>query len=763
MERGFAHVAGLAALALMVARLGRLLQSDPGQLDWQMILLASAVLGGVVWWLASQLVRSSRRALFVFTAAGIILFLRVSVPETLILGFLPGPETAVAWIAEMQEAVSWIRFGIPPIVPAGGVVAGLAGILFVIGGLYSWGATSGPVAAMVLPSLVLYLQFAVFDRTPAGLGWLLATGTALALGVAATAVETRRETGRARDERGNALPRRSVALGIVTAGLVGMAAVAVASTAGGLIPEYRVGQGGPGAGDLFVGGGSFDRWVDLRQSVLNPTNEVVFVATLDSEAPPVAEIYWRMETLDVFDGTEWRRSDETGLVYNPDQPLGNIADRYQGTTTEVLQRVRINTLRTGAGIAPTAGVPIEIRAIAGSQGALSPTEFEVLSDSAIAYSPTFSAGDTYEVVAVHPELSADLGALATTPEGVLSPMFAAAAAEGQWVETAEIREGNVVEPPDLAAYRQLPEDLPTSLGEIANQQTAGASSDLERAWMLQHWFRESGDFTYSSDVSTGHDSLDLAAWLTEPTSINFRSGYCEQFAASMAVLARTLGIESRVVWGFTPGTSGESGQVIVRDTNAHAWVELWIDGFGWVPFEPTPRSGFVPASMTASFEPADFVESPALAPTSPDLALADAPSTNQDNQALNLRINPWWIVVSAILGLLAAIPLVKWFRRMRRFRRVREGSVAAAWDEIVDRLTDLGETVQASLTPLELARDNGEALVPIATRYSEELYGARSGLARESDLREAEEWLASQYGTFRRTRARMSPKSLARR
>lgn len=762
MERRCAHIAGLAALALMISRVGRLLQLGPDRLDWRIILIASAVLGGVVWRLASQMIRSPNLGLFLFTTVGIVLFLRVSVPETLLYGFLPGPDTGSAWVGEMQDAVSWIRHGVAPILPTEGIVAILAALVFIVGGLYAWGTSEGPVAAMVLPSLILYLQFAVFDRRAAGLGWLLASGAALGLGVVAVAVETRRETGRARDKSGNALPRRALNLSLTMAVLVGLTAVTVANGATGLIPEDRIGRGasGPGGG-LFGGGGSFDRWVDLRQSVLNPTNEVVFVATLGDGAPPVDEVYWRMETLDVFDGVEWRRSNEDGVAYNPGQPLGNIADRYQGTTIEILQRVQINTLRTGVGIAPTAGVPLEIRPIPGLE-AIAPTEFDVLSDSAIAYSPTFRPGDTYEVVAAHPDVNADIGAMATAADGQLSPMFRAAAAEGAWDEPAATKAVGAVEPANLAAYLQLPPDLPEALSEIARERTAGATTDVERAWMLQHWFRDSGDFTYSTDVSTGHNSLDLAGWLNDPASPNFRTGYCEQFAASMAVLARVLGIESRVVWGFTPGAAGENGQVVVRDANAHSWVELWIDGFGWVPFEPTPRSGFVPGSLTAAFEPADFVEAPAGVPlpestvTPPDISPAEGSSTGFGNWPLNA----WSTVIILILTLVGIIPAAKRLRRSRRMRRLRDGSVAAAWDEIVDRLTDLGETVQPSLTPLELAHHTSEALIPIATRYSEELYGERAGGARLSDLEEAETWLASEYGTLRRARAKLNPVSL---
>ena len=84
---------------------------------------------------------------------------------------------------------------------------------------------------------------------------------------------------------------------------------------------------------------------------------------------------------------------------------------------------------------------------------------------------------------------------------------------------------------------------------------------------------------------SGTDADYIAEFLEQ------RVGYCEQFAGAMAIMARSLGIPSRVVVGFTQGAQDEDGvwRVTVRD--AHAWPELWFEGVGWARFEPTPRSG----------------------------------------------------------------------------------------------------------------------------------------------------------------------------
>ena len=93
------------------------------------------------------------------------------------------------------------------------------------------------------------------------------------------------------------------------------------------------------------------------------------------------------------------------------------------------------------------------------------------------------------------------------------------------------------------------------------------------------------EFQYSLDVKQGHGNRAIEDFLER------RTGYCEQFAGTFAAMARHLGMPARVAVGYTPGTLGEEGQYSVAGRNAHAWPEVWFDGLGWVPFEPTPGRG----------------------------------------------------------------------------------------------------------------------------------------------------------------------------
>jgi len=70
-----------------------------------------------------------------------------------------------------------------------------------------------------------------------------------------------------------------------------------------------------------------------------------------------------------------------------------------------------------------------------------------------------------------------------------------------------------------------------------------------------------------------------------------RLGYCQQFAGSMAMLLRMGGIPARVATGFTTGSYDTATKSwLVSDVEAHAWVEAWFPGYGWVTFDPTPTA-----------------------------------------------------------------------------------------------------------------------------------------------------------------------------
>jgi hypothetical protein len=662
---------------------------------------------------------------------------------------------------------------VAPVVPEVGLIAILAVLMWFLGGLFTQGATTGRVTVMLIPAGTVYLQFAVFDRRPAGVPWMIASAVVVGLAIASVALDRSDGVGRARDESGLPMAHASPRAAMVMMVLVGFMSIAAATNATGVVSEYGnlpwrpagTGIGGFGGVQLF------DRFVDLRQRLISRENALLFQVTLGQDSPPGDRIYWRMETLDQFDGVGWRRSNSQTRVYSPATPIGDADHAYRGTTRSVLQRVFIS--RLGGTLLPTAGQPTAIHQI-GDPDALNPQAIRFGRDGALFHPVGISSDDQYQLESAYPVVEADLGALATGPDGNLSPIFASAAEAGEFTATPAAPPGGAGRPPDMDRFLDLPSNTPVRLQVTARQQTRGATTDFEKAWMLQHWFRDSGEFTYSQEVSTGHGALVLEDWLTSPASQNYRTGYCEQFAAAMAVLGRLLDIPTRVVWGFTPGrmtTVGGVDVVEVRDVNAHAWVEVWIDGFGWVTFDPTPRGDVLPPSMTADFDPVRHLPPPeegggVIGPEEQDPTLDDLPpvfNDSVDDPRTGTDSAPRWWLIGAIGVALAAtsIPVAKTVRSRRRMRRARKGDITAAWDELVDRLSDLGDPVSPSLTPVEWARSmGGGTMVPLARNYAAAVYGNKTPTVTEQDLTEVEWWIQNRYDGTQRLLAAFNPRSL---
>lgn len=770
------QLTGAFAFVLVLARLGRLLEIGPNQPRWRLILAAAVVLGAVLWWLLNQMTSNRRLALTIFALTGLILLIRISVPQTLFAGVIPTSETMGAFATEMDQAIRLIRHGVPPVDATPGLVGILAVLVWSIGALYSWGLTGGPVAAMVVPSAVVYLQFAIYDRVRGGVGWMILSTVMLAMTITAIGLERRRDTGRARDQSGRPIARRSTGVALVMAATLGVAALATAASASRFVSEYgnypwRTGGSGYGLGS---GGTRPDLFVGLRQSLIDRDNNLLFSATFGPDSPPADEIYWRLRTLDEFDGTEWKASSVGTSGYDPDRDVGSPDHRYQGSSVDIRHWVLIADL-VGE-VVPTAGVVTKVEPASGGIG---PQNFEIAQqDSSLVYLPGLREGDIYQAVSNYALEEEDVGLLATGEDGQLTPIFANAVAAGEFEAAPDQSDRVAVEPENLEFYTQLPDDRPTSLLGVATLRTLGASTDYERAWMLQYWFRDSGDFTYSTDVSTGHNALRLEDWLTDSGSTNFREGYCEQFATSMAVLGRELNIPSRVVIGFTPGNlvqrQDSGGKVIdvveMRDTNLHAWVEMWIDPVGWVRFDPTPRGAFQPPSLTAAFDPAEFIpeDNVVTEPVDPgDVQSGPGGPDFVDEEPIvggTSTQSRWWLlIVPGLAVLVSLVPFAKTIRRRRRLAQIRHGDIGAAWTELVDRLTDLGEEVAPSKTPVEVAQQFDPALLSIAMAYSAAIYGGRSIQQAEAELLGVEGWLQGRYDTRERMRAALNPRSLGRR
>jgi transglutaminase-like putative cysteine protease len=132
-------------------------------------------------------------------------------------------------------------------------------------------------------------------------------------------------------------------------------------------------------------------------------------------------------------------------------------------------------------------------------------------------------------------------------------------------------------------YTQMPQVDPR-VAALAAQVTQGQTTDFDKATALWQFFTAQNRFTYDTRTAAAADADALVDFL-----FNGKRGYCEQFASAMAVMLRVLHIPTRVAVGFTSGVqSGDYRSITSKD--AHAWVEVYFPGQGWVSFDPTPRS-----------------------------------------------------------------------------------------------------------------------------------------------------------------------------
>jgi transglutaminase-like putative cysteine protease len=238
------------------------------------------------------------------------------------------------------------------------------------------------------------------------------------------------------------------------------------------------------------------------------------------------------------------------------------------------------------------------------------------------------------------------------------------------------------DPPALLQAETALPALPASIEALARAVTSGAQSPLAQAELLVNWFR-SGQFHYTLDPpATPAGTNPLVGFLTQT-----RAGSCEQFAGAYVVLARSLGLPSRVVVGFTAGHYSGPGQVTIRGADAHAWPQVYLGPrAGWVSFEPTPQQprgelapeGVVGPSGVNTTTPAPTGSTPTTAPTpsAPLTVPTTVPTPIGSNGATPPTIATpqtgsgpgilGWILIG-VAGVLASVLAVLLVRRRRRW------------------------------------------------------------------------------------------------
>lgn len=329
--------------------------------------------------------------------------------------------------------------------------------------------------------------------------------------------------------------------------------------------------------------------------------------------------------------------------------------------------------------------------------------------------------------------------------------------------------------------------VPDTVVALAAELTATAESPVEKLRAIEQHLATTGYYsrgTASDQVPSraGHAADRMNDMVTLPSMV----GDEEQYASLFALMARSLDYPTRVVMGFAPDIPEGGASLTVTGDDVSAWAEVAFDGVGWIPFFPVPDETDVPQDQIPEprTEPQPQVRQPPRTDAEQDDLVTSVEIDESDDEEPDPLVLPGWLVgVLIALGiplLLLGVPLLVIAllkrRRAARRRSAREGhvAVAGAWDELVDRYSELGAEIPRSTTRMHVAaglaalpadpasaahdRDDSRAAEPaslrtLALRTDEAVFSGREVDRAEADAVWAEALAAVTAAHERATRA----------
>ncbi|WP_026477281.1 transglutaminase TgpA family protein [Alkaliphilus transvaalensis] len=276
----------------------------------------------------------------------------------------------------------------------------------------------------------------------------------------------------------------------------------------------------------------------------------------------------------------------------------------------------------------------------------------------------------------------------------------------------------------IERYLQLPDNLPLSVTQLANDITKVFNSPYQKAEAIQNYLRN--NYNYSLEPSITPEGRDFVEFFL----FEEQEGYCTYFATAMAVMLRTQGIPTRYIEGYRTPQEAVDDLYVVRQNNAHAWVEAYIDGIGWVAFEPTPA--YQPPALTTGLSgvneddsevPFDEWEAilqyelEAMERESNDIVIDT--SIEENRPINNLPQESQWtlkkirdhlltIIYGALILLLILRITYNYFRMKKYLVKIIEDeasiSVPSLYQNILDTLAEMGHPIEKGETPYEYSQ-----------------------------------------------------------
>ncbi len=575
--------------------------------------------------------------------------------------------------------------------PGDGLAVLLSLAVYALTGLAAFLALSLRLAVPAIAVLLVALGFALttdnIDRLVwAPLAFLVLAGCTLVL-----SRSLRRERWRATDALAGAVTGTVAA--VLALSLLGATSVAAGAP---LWDWTKWGIAGPG--DAHVG-------FDWMQSYLRLLDEPSDAEVLRVRSPLAS--YWRANALTAFDGDTWFNG-SSYMELTPATEPGSVAFVVPSRPPEPSGRLvtqSFEIVSTYTDHLFTGGAPRTVLLEA------SETYLWVTDAQALQLSRPLGPTLRYAVTAVVPQVKpADLvgrgreypADVALGSTGLPFPAVSQPAgrmAEADWERWVA---GSAQNRQWLGLYR-LNEEI-----------VDGADDPYRIALRIEDFLRTR--YTYSLDPPASFMESPYAAFLFDT-----RTGFCQHFAGAMAALLRFNGVPSRVALGFTAGDKGADGRFVVTRKDAHAWVEAYFPGVGWVPFDPTPgrtlpqpggssaSAGFVdPEETTSTADGAVASPGPTARGADPGGASPGArrePLPGAGPAAVPSGTVPWLPLAVTLTLALVAWPVARLVRRAVAVRRGTCGrQLRTSLELLRAELHDRGVAVPASLTLDETAR-----------------------------------------------------------
>jgi len=307
--------------------------------------------------------------------------------------------------------------------------------------------------------------------------------------------------------------------------------------------------------------------------------------------------------------------------------------------------------------------------------------------------------------------------------------------------------------PGVERYLRLPPSLDGRFRDLALSITRPHPTAADKAEAVQTWLKENKRYRLDIPPDPPHkDPVNVFVFERD-------EGFCEQIAATMALMLRASGVPTRVVTGFGPGERNLfTGYWEVRNSDAHAWVEVFYPGAGWIPYDPTFGVPIASAANT-TFMLAPIAKITQAVPA----MLGDAGRIA--STVLRALPGPSWLVIAPLLFL--AFGVVRRFRARTRRRSPpldTAGRAAQTWLELEAALAARGWKRPSHETALEFADrmsplrgQLGVDLRDLAVRFGDFRYGAADGPELEEwrhDVERAISAIKAGARTRARTRAR---------